>query len=514
MELQLYLDILKRRIVLVVIAAAMALLVVTIVGVLTEPIYTARTTMRVISDIGMADFRVREDYTIRLMNTYTYLLRSSPTIEKVLLALLPRTAALTVTDVRDKVNVEVIPDTELITISVDNGDAELARDLANSLAAMLIEQAQNLYVGNRTSALQIIKDQLVQMENELEQNRQQFVALQTSNASSAELESLRSKIRFDEDSYTRLLDRYELAQLNESLQANNVMVIAPATLPPSPSNAMGTKEVGLALLAGLFGGLALALVLENLDTRIRSPQQLEHLTRLPVLGVVPRGILTVDKTGQISRTGKEILLVEAYRLVSSRLQRLTHNSSLKTILITSAVSGEGKTTVTINLARMLAEENQRTIFLLDGDMRTSALNKRLGTDNGQVGLSSLLVELSSLDQVIEPTEQANLFVINGGPVPPNPPMLLASPMMDWVLNFLCNQAQMTLIDTPPSLGIADVSILAPKVDGIILVAQQNITSHEQVNEVLKQLQALQTNIIGSIFVQRINRGGRYEQRSN
>ena len=281
-----------------------------------------------------------------------------------------------------------------------------------------------------------------------------------------------------------------------------------ASMPDQPTNALSLKDIALTMVLGLAGGVALALILENLDNHIRSPQQMEHLTHLPSLGIVPRGMLTLNGSGQINGKDKQNALAEAYRLACLNLQRLIMPSSVKTILITSAGPEEGKTTVAANLARVLAERG-KTVFLVEADMRHPSLDRKLNMNNGYVGLSGLLAELSSLDQVIHTTEQSSLFVISGGPMPSNPTALLSAPPMDRLLDYLGNQGQVTLIDAPPVLGIADVSILAPKVDGVILVVHQDLTSQEQVNQALKQLQAAEANIISSIFIQRSKKGHKY-----
>lgn len=516
MELQLYLDILKRRALVIAIVAALAMLVVTAAGLFIPPVYTARTTVRVLLDVGIADLTPWEDHGKRTLNTYSRILKSGPILEEAIDRLSPRTFSLTIDDLREKrVEVEVIPDTELITIAVQDGDPVLARDLANTLATLLIEHAQNLYVGSSKSARQVIEEQLASVENQLESDRQQLAILLAGDAPDTEKETLRSKIEFEEDSYTRLLDRYELARLNESLRANSITIVAPALLPTKPSNALRLREIGLSLIVGLFGGIGLALVMENLDTRIHSPRQLEHLTNLPVLGTVPKGILSLNDSNRAIGAGSAEPIEEAYRLLSINLQAFREECPVKTVLITSAISKEGKSTVAVNLAQALAERGQ-TVFLVDSDMRrptTGNIGKIFGIDNGR-GLSTLLAERTPLSDtalgwVMQPAEQPSLFVIGGGPEVPNPTALLASPAMEKLLDYLGTQGQITLVDAPPVLGVADVSVLAPKVDGVLLVVGQTSSSREHVREALKQLQAARAQVLGLIFMQKSSKGWGY-----
>jgi len=454
--------------------------------------------------VGVVDLSLRVDYGERLLNTYSRILKSGPILEKAINRLGLQPSTMSVGDIREKVEVEAVPETELITIAVEDEDPVLARDLANILATLLVEHAQNLYSGNSKSALQIVEEQLAGMENELESDRQQLSILLASNASDAEVEALRSQIQFKEDSYDRLLDRYELARLNESLRANSITIVEPASLPRIPANALGVKEVGLGFLIGVFGGIGLALVMENLDTRIHSSQQLEHLTNVSVLAIIPRGLLTMmGPEHHANGVGKAV--AEAYRLLSINLQSLRQDISLQTILITSAAPREGKSTVAVNLAQMLAERGQ-TVFLVESDLRRPTVAKLFGIDDG-LGLGSLLSEPAKLSpetlgQIIHPAESPCLFVISGGPKMDNPTSLLTSPAMDKLFDYLGTQGQTTIVDAPPVLGMADVSILAPKMDGVIMVVRESLTRREQLLAAMKQLQASRAHVLGFVFLRK------------
>jgi capsular exopolysaccharide synthesis family protein len=194
------------------------------------------------------------------------------------------------------------------------------------------------------------------------------------------------------------------------------------------------------------------------------------------------------------------------------MQALREESPFNTILVTSAMPREGKSTVSSNLAQALAERGQ-TVFLVESDMRRPTIEKLFGVDEN-LGLSTLLAERISLNgqelsEVMHPAEQPSLFVIGGGPEVSNPVPLLASPAMDQLLNYLSAQSQVTLLDAPPVLGTADVSILAPKVDGVILVVGESLSSREDVRQALRQLQAMRAQVLGLIFVKKGGRGWGY-----
>lgn len=512
MELQLYLDILKRRAFVIVIVAAMTILVVAIIGLLIPPVYVARATVRVLLDVGVADLTLREEYSTRLLNTYTYVLSSNPMLAEAISRLPPQTPELTESVLRDKVTVEVIPDTELISVAVEDSDPILARDLANILSDLLIGYTQEMYVGSTKSTLQIIEEQLSSMELQLESDRQELVVLTTrKDVEDTEIEALQSKIQFEEDTYDRLLERYELARLNESLRANSIAVVAPASLPSNPANALGLKEVGLSGIVGIMGGIGLALVLENLDTRIHSTEQLEYLTSFPVLGVVPGGLLPVSKSGTVVETTGDSSIEEAYRLVAVNLPALKGVVNAQSLLVTNITPREDKSAVVVNLAYTLADRGQ-TVFLIEGDLRNPTLFKKLGWEkDGQVdsGLSDLLLgeqalDSDAIDRIAMPVSVPGLFAIgNGGQEHVHKPtLLLASSIMEELLSYMITQGYTILFDAPPVLGTADVSVLAPKMDGVILVVKQAMSRREELRAALKQLQATQAHILGLVFVRK------------
>ncbi len=514
MDLRIYLDILKRRALAIVIVAATALAVVTIVGLVRQPVYTSSTTVRVLLDVGIVDFKIWGDQAQRLLNTYGHVLTSGPTLGEAIDRLSPRASSLTVAELRDSVEIEIIPTTELISISVTNGDPALARDLASTLATLLIEYAQDLYVGSSKSSLQIMQEQLISLENDIASDRQQLETLLNEGTLGSEVEALRNQIEFQEDAYDRLSERYEMARLNDSLRANSVTVVAPATLPRKPSNVLGLTEIGIALIVGVFSGVALALVLENVDTHIYSPEQLERLTDLPVLGTVPIGLASPDSFGgAVSANGNQSI-EEAYRLLGMTLQMLKGRESLQTVLITSASPKEGKSIVSANLARALAERGQ-TVFLVESDLRRPTLTKMLDIADGNGGLSDLLTKPSalgheSLGKVMHPAKQTALFVIGGGPKVANPTSALASPAMTNLLDYLRSQSQMTLLDAPPVLGLADISVLVPRVDGVVLVVRQAYSKRERLLAAIKQLETSRAPVKGFIFLQKDDKEWIYE----
>jgi capsular exopolysaccharide synthesis family protein len=514
MELQRYLEILKRRALVIFTVVIVTLLVVAVASTYIIPsVYEAQTVVRVLLDVGVSDFVMREDYSTRLLNTYAEILQGEPMLTKAIERMsLPASSSSLIKDV----TVEVVPDTELLTITVQSRDKGLARDLANTLPTLLTEYSQEMYVGSSKSTKQIVDEQLVSLSTDLEEIRQQRDILIANMGSTSEIDALNSQIEDKEEAYDLLLEISELASLSESLRANSIAVVAPATLPIEPANKLGLYEIAIALVIGLLGGIGFALVLENLDTRIHNWNQLEHFFGLPVIGIVPPGTLTawdldIWDLDNENAPKKNKLVLEAYRLLcanflaSKKKYHEQEQVNLEKILVTNADPKEGKSTVVANLARVLANQGQK-VLLVESDLRQPILTEKFGLD-GHTGIGNLLNDQRSIDdveleQMICTTDQLGLRMVDSGPKVEHPAALLASPSVEKLLEYVKDQAEVTLLDTPAVLGVADVTVLAPKVDGIIMVVWQSISKREVVSRALQQLYASQARVLGLVFLEK------------
>ncbi len=509
MEIQRFLEILSRRIFTIVIVAITTIILVSVVmGFLITPVYKATAKVRVFQDVGTSALSFKDDLQgDRLMRTYQEILTSSPVLQEAVRRA-GRPNANT-GNLGDYLTIEIINKTELLGITFEDKDPKFARDFTNVLTDLLIEHVQNLYVGKQKSTTEVIQDQLDKLNVDLRARRADLAKLLSTGASSVEIETIRNQIVFGESSYSRLLQEYELARLNEAVRANSIIVIEPAVLPTLPVNGLKITDIILAMALGLAGGIGFALILENLDTRIHSPQQLKHLTQEKIIGVVPNGFLNLAQEGNSKLTKKDLRLLEAYRLLAANLDALGQEKPLKKIILTSSVSKEGKSMVSGNLAQVLSEQ-QRTIFLVECDLRRPVFSKRFNLNDGYAGLSSLLAELVTLDQIIYPTDLPTLFIITSGPTPPNPTKLLNSLVMSDLLKWIDAQAQIAILDAPPVLGLADVSMLVPKVDGAILVVNEGYTTRDTLAEAIAQLNTSKASLLGIVFVQKSNKKLAYD----
>jgi capsular exopolysaccharide synthesis family protein len=509
LDLRHYLEILQRYSLIILLVMLLTVVVMLTASLWIPPIYRAQATVRVLQNGGQ-EFGLSIDYGERLMNTYQYVLTSWNMLGEVARRL--ERNDVSIPDIADEVEVEIIPKSELMTISFSHRDPKFARDFANMMAIMLVEYNENTALHqDGPSTVQVLGDRLHLLQQTIYDDQEELARLLTERGSESQIEILKSRIQINETSYLNLLTLYEQARLNASVQARSVSVVEYATLPTVPANILSLRQIALTLIAGLFGGVALALIFENMDTHIHTPHQLEHLTNLPVIGIVaPRQLLSDTQASETPTFLKYLpfstngasnkQIEEAYRLLSVRLDRLKEQQEFKTVLITSATSQEAKTNLVLNLAQIIAKE-RHTVFIVESNIRNPTIHHKLNLKN-DMGLTSFLAGLSTLQDIIQPTDLTTLYVVGSGPTAPNPANLLDSPRMDDIITYLGNQAYLTLFDAMPILGTADTSIVAAKVDGVILVVRQDVTDREKLKEAILQLEAAQAKLLGTIFLQR------------
>ena len=275
-----------------------------------------------------------------------------------------------------------------------------------------------------------------------------------------------------------------------------VSLVEPASTSSTPTSPVPARNLALGVALGLLLGLALAIVRHLLDTTVRTDDDVEEITDEPVIGAVHFD----------PRAGKEPLIVEsdpssprseAFRAVRTNLMFVDAANHPTTILLTSSIPGEGKSTTIANLALTLAKSGSR-VCLIEGDLRRPRLLDYLGLE-GSAGLTDVLIERAELDDVLQPYGADKLEVIGAGAIPPNPSELLASEAMSLVLARLSARFDYVLIDTPPVLPVTDAVVLSTKVDGVIVLVGTTIVRKEQLSATLEALGAVNNTLLGLVL---------------
>ncbi len=332
---------------------------------------------------------------------------------------------------------------------------------------------------------------------------------------------LKREAEANKELYDGLLQKLKEAGLNAGLLSSNIRVVDPAMVPGGPSAPQKSRNITLAILVGLVGGIGLALLREYMDNTVKNPDDVENLTRLPSLAVVPafaglggnsrsrlpkmfRGSPVINgrdgRVELVSHSQPQSPVSEAFRALRTSLLLSQADRPPQVILVTSPLPREGKTTGAVNIAVTLAQLGDNTL-LVDGDLRKPGVSRALSMADGKhAGLSSYLAGVSTLDLVTVPHPSINnLHVIPTGPIPPNPADLLSSHRLAEMVIELRKKYKFIVIDSPPIMAATDAVILSTVVDGVLLVVRSGSTPKEAMTRTRDLLVSVKCRMLGVVL---------------
>ena len=281
--------------------------------------------------------------------------------------------------------------------------------------------------------------------------------------------------------------------LSKSDSPTKATVVDPASYNADQVSPRPMLNLLLAAVIGLMVGFGVAVVRELLDNTVSSIADVEDTIDASVLasigydGDVPKHPLLIESSSRAPR-------VEAFRLLRTNLQFLDLDTRPRSLVITSAVPGEGKTSTATNLAIALAQTGQR-VLLVDGDLRRPRAASLLGLERS-VGLTTVLVGRSELQESIQKHAGSGIYLLASGPIPPNPTEVLQSHAAQSLFDRLKEMFDMVIIDAPPLLPVSDAAIIARDVDGAILVVRHGKTTKEQLRQAGQRLAQVDANLFG------------------
>ncbi len=263
--------------------------------------------------------------------------------------------------------------------------------------------------------------------------------------------------------------------------------------PVSPRTSLNTA---VAFAVGLLLGLGIAVLRELLDVSVGTAEALAEVSGVPTLGTIA---LDSDIKIRPLAVGDAAhsLRAEAIRQLRTNLQFVDAAQPAHTVVVTSAREGEGKSTVSVNLALVVAETGRR-VLLVEGDLRRPRASELLGIESG-VGLSNLLAGHRELDEVLQVWGESGLTVLPSGPIPPNPSELLGGPRMSQVLASCARRFDMVIIDTPPLHPVTDAAVVAANADGAIVVFWHKRTKRHQLQAAIRALEAVNARVLGCVL---------------
>ncbi len=316
------------------------------------------------------------------------------------------------------------------------------------------------------------------------------------NENTAQLEKT---ISLYQQIYLNLINTREAIRLARLQNTQSVNQIEPASAPSKPVRPQPTQNALFGGIAGLMLVGGIVFLIEFLDDTIKRPEDIEHVLEIPMIGHIAKIGDEEKKEAQIYvASHPRSHIAEAFRALRTNLEFASVDNPLRTILVTSAEAGDGKSTVSTNLAAIFAQGGKR-VMLIDCDLRRPSIHRLIGAHN-RFGMTDLYRDNLSLSEVTHQWKEGviSISVITSGALPPNPAELLGSQKTNIILNEILQNVDIIIIDSPPSI-VTDAQVLAAKVDGVALVVQPGKTHAGAVRAIRDQLDRAGAHIIGVVF---------------
>jgi capsular exopolysaccharide synthesis family protein len=380
--------------------------------------------------------------------------------------------------------------TNVISIRVTDASAAGAARIADSFAEAYV-------AWSRDSQRVSIKAAADDVERRLAQAQEQIVAIEatssapgTSGASQVRLEAARTL-------YATLADKLEQLRIAEQLATGTGSVLSSAAVDPARVSPSPGRDGALGLALGFVFGLGMALLMEYLDDTIKSSNEAEKVYGGPVLGNVPAEEFEKGEKRRLSMVvhpGGPA--AEAYRVLRNNLNFVNFQNDIKTLLVTSSVPGEGKSTVAANLATALTHAGMKVV-LVNGDFRRPVTGEFFAVNN-TIGLSDVLLGRSGVSAALQQLGGGLPLVLNSGQPPPNQIELLGSEKMAELIKCLREWFDFIIIDSPPLLAAADASALVRWADGVLMVAHGGVSSRQAGKAGREMLEKVGARMLGVV----------------
>lgn len=434
-----------------------------------------------------------------------------------------------------------------------NPAVQALRDQQQALLPLIRQEAQRVLgdklaeVATQAAILEVRSQTIAQTEANLNQQVNQLPAL------SRQYTDLKRELDVANQSLNRFLANRETLQVNAAQKEIPWQQLSIPERPQTPFSPNKSRNFLLGSIAGLLLGIAIAMLVERIDDQFHAVEDLKSRTKLPILGTVPhylelpdRDRLSKDRLSK-DRLSKDFLdrdldhdrldsipspprfgqpllkqlkllmsrhsldsgyvaagFLEAFRSLYTNICLLGSDSPIRSIVTSSALPGDGKSTIAVALAQAAAAMGQR-VLLVDADLRRPQIGRRLDLPNLK-GLSTLIATEVEFDQVVQRSSTASLaswasgglWVLTSGPVPPDATKLLSSKKMQHLMEKLKTQFDLVIYDTPPLLGFADSTLLATHTDGIVMVVRLEKTDRSAIAQALEGLKLANTSILGLV----------------
>lgn len=374
---------------------------------------------------------------------------------------------------------------DLLTISVYASDPKIAADVANAYADVFVRDRRARTVADLETKADELRARSAEARAELEVIAGQLGGPGLGAGELANLQLRQQSLLAQVAEFEGRADRYEV---DAALRGRGTQVIERAALDTAPvgSSPFGPALIGIVI--GLLLGVGLAVVIDTLQDRVSTPDDLAAVRRsLPILAAIPHA--------DVDAPSSDFIVKEAYRYLRTGLRVYGLNAELRSVIVTSAVGGEGKTTIAVNLARAMAEAGDR-VLLVDCDLRRPSVHQVLGLPNGR-GVTSVVVDNVGVADAVHFVD-GGLAVLTSGPPVQNPTEMLGSERFSSVIAALSSQADFVVLDSPPVLPVADALIAGLRVDGAVVVSRIGVVRRRAVREMLSRMDEARVPLVGFV----------------
>lgn len=365
--------------------------------------------------------------------------------------------------------------------------------------AELAQARENTRRGMQNVAASFAKEYQVAQANERAAERALAGAkgsVQQMNRKEFQLEALEQDLTTNRQIYEKFMNRYRETRASGDVQGGVVArVIDPAVRPGSPYKPRKREIVGGGFVAGLLLAAIAALLLERLNSTVKTADDVEEKLGLPTLAIVP--LLEGDAAAQAGRHYLDFpssVFAESIRTARTSILLSAIDASSKILLVTSSVPSEGKTSFAVSLA--LAHAQAKKTILIEADLRRPSISKQLGLDSTKPGLTSLFSGEASAAECIQRVEGSSLYVLASGPTPENPLELLSSERFRLLIERVASACEIVIIDSPPVHLVSDAVILSTLATGTVFVVKADETPYPVVRRSVRALHDAGTPIIG------------------
>jgi len=391
-----------------------------------------------------------------------------------------------------------VPNSQLIEITVVDNVPERAQAVANELANQLIRNSPGSSASMSQERIAFINNQLDSFQLQIQDTQEEIEKLRAElgeQTSAIQIQDSQNSIAALENKLASLQDNYATLLASAPQGASNIIsVLVPAELPTYP---IGPNRILIVLVAA-FSGFAFAsgasYFIEFSSNKVSTSSEIEHILQLPILAKIPE--IKADNKWDYVKEFPFSPVAESFRSLRTSIDLSAVDKPLRTIMISSPGTSEGKSTIAINLALIMAQ-SEKKVILVGADLRKPVLQELIGLE-GKKGLSDWVSKEASITDILYPLINDSLWVIPSGTLPPNPAEILGSKTFSEFLKKLEAYADVVVLDGAPFI-VADATILAAQVDGIVLVVRPDYTKKDAMVSMREQIKRTGSTTLGVVM---------------